>query len=819
MSSPGSISVNSGPFVFRTYESEYINHNTYLIQKYDYPVSSNRVLITSTNGLLAPSDKIYVSSITTSSLFSNVISTNNIYVSSYAFSTFDVSTLVISSLIVSSINTNTLSYSTLLTNTLSTSYLFASSFSVDTVFGSSLIGSSITVSSLTTSSLTSQQILFSSLIGSSIIASSVYLSTFSGPTANVSSNFNNNIIVSSVFVSTLINSTIAVSSMYGCTISVYSAYATSFFSNFFTVSTFSQDQFNASFVLASSIITNDETSYILTGTLLSSVTTDTNIVRATNLFFSTLDGSTMFTGQMYTTSTTVNVESFSTLFVSTLLTDLCSASFLQASTIFYSTITGSSMTVSTLQPTSLTGNHIGISTLITNTVTADMINTSQLFVSTISLNSFLTNQAVYGQTLKKTSMVALRTITINSTIITNDINAQLDNPPSIPQVYTFGPTIPNRWVRTGGNQNGLMFSSDGLNWNPCNPVNIFAAAGRGVAWNGSLWVAVGSGTNGIATSTNGIDWVGLGPLIFTIGIAVEWGNNLWVAVGVQTIGNISYSIATSPNGINWTLRSVSSPQDPNLFTIGRGIAWNGSLWVGVGGNGGANDPKIFYSNNGDQWTEASAEDSPYTSTSIFSNRGSDVAWNGTLWVAVGEGTVNSIAYSYDGASGWIGLGKPGISDGLCVAWNGTLWVVGGVGAGGGSPIVTSFNGLTWTAANIIGFVDVVRSVAWNGAMWIANGDFNTGFNINAFIIYSYDGINWTLGGSAGTSGILGIAYNYRRPYTLTFPTNSNVATIGNISGATFPITISQNEQLDICSDSYYNKGYTNFSMTIRGQFS
>jgi hypothetical protein len=60
MSSPGSISVNSGPFVFRTYQTEYIDpitqgteyvdNNTYLVQQYDYPVSSNRVLITSTNG-------------------------------------------------------------------------------------------------------------------------------------------------------------------------------------------------------------------------------------------------------------------------------------------------------------------------------------------------------------------------------------------------------------------------------------------------------------------------------------------------------------------------------------------------------------------------------------------------------------------------------------------------------------------------------------------------------------------------------------------------------------------------------------------------
>jgi len=74
MSSSGITASNSGPLIIRTAlqpgaeTSTLNNNNTYLLGLYDYPVSSNRVLITSTNGILAPSDHPYVSSIQVSSI-------------------------------------------------------------------------------------------------------------------------------------------------------------------------------------------------------------------------------------------------------------------------------------------------------------------------------------------------------------------------------------------------------------------------------------------------------------------------------------------------------------------------------------------------------------------------------------------------------------------------------------------------------------------------------------------------------------------------------------------------------------------------------
>jgi flagellar basal body rod protein FlgG len=64
-----------------------------------------------------------------------------------------------------------------------------------------------------------------------------------------------------------------------------------------------------------------------------------------------------------------------------------------------------------------------------------------------------------------------------------------------------------------------------------------------------------------------------------------------------------------------------------------------------------------------------------------------------MWVAVGGGTTHTIAYSNNGTT-WTGLGKTIITDrALGVAWNGTMWVAVGEGT---NSIAYSNNGTTWT---------------------------------------------------------------------------------------------------------------------------
>jgi hypothetical protein len=105
-------------------------------------------------------------------------------------------------------------------------------------------------------------------------------------------------------------------------------------------------------------------------------------------------------------------------------------------------------------------------------------------------------------TNKKISFTVPSAMSITAT----DILAKIDNTPSESQIYTFGKTIPNRWVAVGPKGplgNAIAYSSDGINWSPANST---LGVGSGVAWNGSMWVAVGSGANSIVTSSDGISW-------------------------------------------------------------------------------------------------------------------------------------------------------------------------------------------------------------------------------------------------------------------------------------------------------------------------
>jgi hypothetical protein len=96
---------------------------------------------------------------------------------------------------------------------------------------------------------------------------------------------------------------------------------------------------------------------------------------------------------------------------------------------------------------------------------------------------------------------------------------------------------------------------------------------------------------------------------------------------------------------------------------------------------------------------------------IFTTEGLDVAWNGSRFVAVGQG-VHSIAYSDNGID-WTGLGTSIFTtQGLCVTWNGTRWVAGG---NGGNTLAYSSDGINWTGLGSSIFTSLGRGIGWNGS--------------------------------------------------------------------------------------------------------
>ncbi len=231
-------------------------------------------------------------------------------------------------------------------------------------------------------------------------------------------------------------------------------------------------------------------------------------------------------------------------------------------------------------------------------------------------------------------------------------------------------------------------------------------------------------------------------------ITIPKSGSMWVAVGDNN-GDGSNTIAYSYDGIVWTGLG-------NIFSInGSGIAWNGTMWVAVGYSGTPSTSNtIVYSYDGINWTGLG--------DTIFTF-GSGIAWNGTMWVAVG-GNTNSIAYSYDGIN-WTGLGNSIFtSGGIGIAWNGSMWVAVGEGD---NTIAYSYDGINWTGLGNSIFTSQGNGIAWNGTMWVAVG---RGTNT---IAYSYDGIMWTgLGDSIFTSAGNGIAWNGSMWVAVGFGTNS-----------------------------------------------
>jgi hypothetical protein len=131
------------------------------------------------------------------------------------------------------------------------------------------------------------------------------------------------------------------------------------------------------------------------------------------------------------------------------------------------------------------------------------------------------------------------------------------------------------------------------------------------------------------------------------------------------------------------------------------IANNSIIYVGVGSGG------VFYSSDGLNWTQNVSgtmllDNSNNTTTQI-----GKVIWNGSIWVAVGNGTSYTIIYSSDGIN-WTGVSNSttlfDIAGGaLDLAWNGSIWVVTGANSTG-KLIATSSDGMTWTSVTTFSVV-------------------------------------------------------------------------------------------------------------------
>lgn len=207
-----------------------------------------------------------------------------------------------------------------------------------------------------------------------------------------------------------------------------------------------------------------------------------------------------------------------------------------------------------------------------------------------------------------------------------------------------------------------------------------------------------------------------------------------------TISTLSYSGSIVPpyqnvSSGNYTVY-INSQSDLYLQTSDRGNLSN----IGYFNTSTIADTLLGSSNLA--WMYQTKNDSTYfpltTRTTPFTVQARQIAYNGTIYVAVGSGS-NNIATSYDGIS-WVPRGQSlfGTTGGWSVAWNGSYWLVGGSNTAILANIMArSTDGVIWTGVQNYVFNNQPTKIGWNGSLLVCgqtNGD--------SIVYTSTDAISW-----------------------------------------------------------------------------
>ena len=273
-----------------------------------------------------------------------------------------------------------------------------------------------------------------------------------------------------------------------------------------------------------------------------------------------------------------------------------------------------------------------------------------------------------------------------------------------------------------------------------------------IAWNGTRFVTVGlDGT--ILHSRDGVAWTVAHSARSRGWLGgVAWGSTRFVAVGGRrsedassmygTIGTIRHS----RDGSTWT--EVQQHRDVAQWN---GVAWNGTLFVAVGSAG-----STAHSRDGTSWAVAHSG----TSSHLIG-----VTWTGAQFVAVENGGL-SVLHSPDGVTWDRAPGAPVLWD---AASNGSRFIAVG-NRGGVGAILHSSDGIAWTdVSGAFGNTrPLLRGVAWNGTRFVAVGYRWSAESRSTYgtILHSPDGITWTevLLADSGihADSIRGVAWNGTR---------------------------------------------------------
>jgi hypothetical protein len=237
-----------------------------------------------------------------------------------------------------------------------------------------------------------------------------------------------------------------------------------------------------------------------------------------------------------------------------------------------------------------------------------------------------------------------------------------------------------------GDAGSILTSSDGTAWTIRESGTHVLLSD--ILWDGTQFVAV-SPAEASLTSTDGISWA-VHPVAppspfdrFFVNAVASNGTTL---VAVTEAGRIF----TSLDGISWLLQASGTTE--RLVDV----IWDGGRFVAITSGG-----DVLTSSDGTVWTSSA-------STGIGMNA---LAWNGSLYVALGAQTITT---SPD-AVVWTPQVTPGSQYYTDVTWSGSEFVAT---SSSGAGTARSADGFTWEAVAVVGRLS---GILWDGSQFVAVG--------------------------------------------------------------------------------------------------
>jgi len=239
---------------------------------------------------------------------------------------------------------------------------------------------------------------------------------------------------------------------------------------------------------------------------------------------------------------------------------------------------------------------------------------------------------------------------------------------------------------------------------------------RGVTWGAGVFVARINGTSSsVATSPDGITWTSR-----TMPVTASWRYGCWNGTVFCLIASASgTTAATSTDGITWTLRTLPTSQ-------GWGeIAWNGNVFCVVPS---VSSSTAATSTDGITWVNR---------TMSTSQPWHGIAWNGTVFCAVPYDATTA-ATSTDGIT-WNVSTMPEYGR-YKIAWNGSIfYAVHGMTSNNSGTAAASTDGTSWEY-RLLPYIGSWQDIIGSEGRFLVNNFRASG--IYPISIFSTDGLTW-----------------------------------------------------------------------------